>query len=215
MRFCPKAVPESVSYLLTTLEVIAAVSMLFIAMIGLINKDSRDKLFSFITVYYIIFLLGALLPTNRILTNIGYSLFAFLIIISVLEVLSSYVRKEQLNQNISQYGILCHAPRLSLLYSFFTLAAVGFPLSALFINNFVILSYLFAYNTKLGLVIMFAIIISSASLLKELYVLKDSRYIHPNSTCINDISYAEFYGLSAIVIMLLLSFCNPLLVFGA
>lgn len=148
VRFCPKAVPESVSYLLTTLEVIAAVSMLFIAMIGLINKDSRYKLFSFITVYYIIFLLGALLPTNRILTNIGYSLFAFLIIISVLEVLSSYVRKEQLNQNISQYGILCHAPRLSLLYSFFTLAAVGFPLSALFINNFVILSYLFAYNTK-------------------------------------------------------------------
>lgn len=62
---------------------------------------------------------------------------------------------------------------------------------------------------------MFAIIISSSSLLKELYVLKDSRYIHPNSTCINDISYAEFYGLSAIVIMLLLSFCNPLLVFGA
>ncbi len=215
VRFCPKTVPESVGYLLTTLEVVAAVSMLFIAMIGLINKDSRYKLFSFMTVYYIVFLLGALLPTSRILLNIGYSLFAFLVIVAVLEVLLSYIQREQQVHNLHVYGILCHAPRLSVLYSFFTLAAVGFPLSALFINNFVILSYLFRYNFNLALVIMFAIIISSASLLKELYLLKDSRYARKDTACLTDISAATFYGLGVIMVLLLLSFFNPLLVLGA
>lgn len=214
IRFCPKAVPESVSYLLTGLEVVAAISMLFIAMIGLINKDSRYKLFSFITVYYIMFLLGALLPTNRLLLNIGYSIFAFLVIISVLEVLAAHIYYEQQKYDLNIYGILCHAPRLSLLYSFFTLAAVGFPLSALFINNFVILSYLFSYNFNLGLLIIVSVIISSASLLKELYVLKDNRYIQPGSVCIADMSHRSFLGLGFIALLLLVSFYNPLLVLG-
>lgn len=214
VRFCPKTVPESVSYMLTVLEIIAAISMLFIAMIGLINKDNRYKLFSFMTVYYIIFLLGALLPTNRILLNIGYSIFAFLIIITVLEVLADYIREEQQRNNLNFYGILCYSPRIALLYSFFTLAAVGFPLSALFINNFVILSYLFRYNFNLGLVIMIAIIVSSASLLKELYLLKDNRYVHPDSVCISDISRSVFIGLSSIGVLLLISFFNPLLGIG-
>lgn len=214
VRFCPKTVPESVSYLLTGLEVVAVVSMLFIAMIGLINKDSRYKLFSFMTVYYIVFLLGALLPTNKILLNIGYSLFAFLIIVAVLEVLLSYIQREQQRHNLHLFGILCHTPRIALLYSFFTLAAVGFPLSALFINNFVIVSYLFRYNFNLSIVIMAAVIISSAGLLQELYLLKDSRYLHPNSVCLTDISQTAFYGLGIVVIMLLVSLFNPLLVWG-
>lgn len=210
VRFCPTAVPESVSYILTCLEIIAAVSMLFIAMIGLIHRDSRYKLFSFITVYYIIFLLGALLPTSRILLNIGYSIFAFLIIVTVLEVLAAYIKAQQQENNIQLNGILCHSPRLSILYSFFTLAAVGFPLSALFVNNFVILSYLFRYNFNLGLVIMLAIIVSSASLLKELYTLKDSRYVPPGSVCIMDISRSVFAGLGVVALLLLISFFNPL-----
>lgn len=214
VRFCPKAVPESVSYFLVGLDIIAVVSMLFIAMIGLVHKDNRYKLFSFITTYYIIFLLGALLPTGRILLNIGYSIFAFLIIITVLEVLSAHIRAEQEAKNINFYGVLCHSPRLSRLYSFFTLAAVGFPLSALFINNFVILSYLFRYNFNLAMVIMVAIIISSASQLRALYVLKDSSYVVPGSACIADISRPVFFGLSVVGILLLLSFFNPLLGLG-
>lgn len=214
VRFCPKTVPESVSYLLIGLEVIAAISMLFIAMIGLINKDNRYKLFSFITVYYIIYLLGALLPTSRILLNIGYSLFAFLIIISVLEVLAAYVREEQQKYNLHLYGIICQTPRLGLLYAFFTLAAVGFPLSALFVNNFVILSYVFNYNFNLGIMMMLALVISSASLLKELYLLKDNRYVQPGSLCIMDISRKALYGLGIIAILLLISFFNPLLILG-
>ena len=214
VRFCTKTVPESVTYFLTGLEVISAISIIFIAMIGLINKDGRYKLFSFITVYYIIFMLGALLPTNRILLNIGYALFAFLIIVSALEMFASYIREEQRQYNVNLYGALCQTPRLAVLYSFFTLAAVGFPLSALFINNFIILSYLFSYNFNLGIIIVFTIVISSASLLKELYLLKDARYIQPGSACITDISYKTFIGLSFVGILLLVSFINPLLVLG-
>ncbi|MBR1604770.1 MAG: hypothetical protein IJ660_01525 [Alphaproteobacteria bacterium] len=214
IRFCPKTVPESVSYLLIGLEIIAAISMLFIAMIGLINKDNRYKLFSFITVYYIIYLQGALLPTSRILLNIGYSLFAFLIIMCVLELLAAYVREEQQKYDLHLYGIICNTPRLGFLYAFFTLSAVGFPLSALFVNNFVILSYVFNYNFNLGIMMMLALIIASASLLKELYLLKDNRYVQPGSVCIMDLSLKAFYGLSIIAILLLISFFNPLLILG-
>lgn len=214
IRFCPKAVPESVGYFLTTLEIIAAISMLFIAFIGLINKDIRYKLFSYITVYYIIYLLGALLPTNRILQNIGYSLFAFLIIVSVIEVLISYIRQEQDITGLSQYGVLCAVPKLSFIFSFFILSAVGFPLSALFINNFVILSYLFRYNLNLGLVIMLAIVVVSAGLLKELHIFKNASGLQPGNVCIRDIGTKAGIGLGIIMILLLISFFNPLLVLG-
>jgi len=130
-------------------------------------------------------------------------------------ILSSYILQEQQQNRLNISGILCHAPRLSFLYSFFTLAAVGFPLSALFMNNFVILSYLFHYNFNLSVVIMIAIIISSASMLKELYLLKDNQYLHPNSVCIKDISAETFYGFTVLIILLLISFFNPLLLLGA
>ena len=78
-------------YYLSLLEIIAIISMLFIALIGLINKDIQYKIFSYATVYYILFLLGALLPIDKILLNIGFSLFAFIIIIAALEVLTTYI----------------------------------------------------------------------------------------------------------------------------
>ena len=215
IRFCPKAVPESVSYLLIILEIIAAISMLFISLIGLINKDYRYKLFSFMTVYYIIFLQGSLLPTGRILLNIGYSIFAFLVIVSALEVISAYIREEQEKNNLYLRGILCQTPRLSFLYSFFTLAAVGFPLSALFVNNFVLLSYLFSYNYKMGLIVSMAMVVASTSLLKELYTLKDTRYIQPGGACITDIPKRITIGMGFIAILLIISFFNPLLLLGA
>ena len=62
---------------------------------------------------------------------------------------------------------------------------------------------------------MLAIVISSSSLLKELYILKDNQYVHPNSECMPDISPVAFYGLTVVIILLLISFFNPLLVLGA
>ena len=214
IRFCPKTVPESVSYMLTILEIIAGISMLFISMIGLVHKDSRYKIFSYMTVYYIIFLLGAMLPTGKILLNIGYSLFAFLIIVAALEVLSAYIKDEQQKNHLIMSGLLCRTPRLAFLYTFFVLAAVGFPLSALFVNNFVILSYLFSYNFNMGVLIVLSMVISAASLLKELYTLKDNQYIQPGSTCIEDISIKAHLVLGGVACILIISLCNPLLVIG-
>ena len=44
------------------LEIVCVISMVFIALIGLINKDIQYKIFSFMTVGYIIYLLAAFLP---------------------------------------------------------------------------------------------------------------------------------------------------------
>ena len=175
-------------YYLSLLEIIAIISMLFIALIGLINKDIQYKIFSYATVYYILFLLGALLPIDKILLNIGFSLFAFIIIIAALEVLTTYIDGEQDDKSVSAHGILCRVPRLSLLYSFLVLAAVGMPLSSMFLNNFVILSHLFSYNIRSGILIMLSIVLVAGTLLQELYVFKDNSGITPDTACIMDLS---------------------------
>ena len=64
IRFWPKTVPGVLSYFMIILEIICVISMLFIALIGLINKDFQYKIFSFMTVWYIIYLLAAFLPTD-------------------------------------------------------------------------------------------------------------------------------------------------------
>lgn len=214
IRFFPRTVPDSVHYFLTVLEIISIISMLFIALIGLINKDIQYKLFSYMTVYYIMFMLGALLPTDTILLNIGFSLFAFLIIIALLEVLTIYIEDEQNDKEVNAHGIFCSVPRLSFIYSFLVLAAVGFPLSSLFLNNFVILSHLFSYNLRAGILIMLSIVIVAAAILQELYVFKDESRITPDSVCILDLPVSAFFWLLAVAAVLLVTFINPLWFMG-
>ena len=214
IRFCPQSVPESVGYYLSLLEIIAIISMLFIALIGLINKDIQYKIFSYATVYYILFLLGALLPIDKILLNIGFSLFAFIIIIAALEVLTTYIDGEQDDKSVSAHGILCRVPRLSLLYSFLVLAAVGMPLSSMFLNNFVILSHLFSYNIRSGILIMLSIVLVAGTLLQELYVFKDNSGITPDTACIMDLSKRMFVGLALVSGLLVVTFVNPLWFMG-
>jgi len=214
IRFCPQTVPDSVSYYLTLLEVIAIISMLFIALIGLINKDIQYKIFSYITVCYIMFMLGALLPIDKILLNIGFSLFAFVIIVSTLEILTTYLNEEQETRAVAAHGILCRVPKLSLVYSFMVLAAVGMPLSSLFLNNFVILSHLFSYNIRFGILIMLSLLLVSAALMQELYVFKDNSRITPDSVCILDISGKVFGWMALLSGLLLMTFVNPLWFIG-
>ena len=95
VRFWPKTVPGVLSYFMIILEIVCVISMVFIALIGLINKDIQYKIFSFMTVGYIIYLLAAFLPTDMVLQNIGYPLFSFLIIAAGLEVLSNHLEKQQ------------------------------------------------------------------------------------------------------------------------
>lgn len=210
IRFWPKTVPDAVSYYLIIIEVICVISMLFIALIGLINKDIQYKIFSFMTVYYIMYLLSVLLPTDVIISNIGYSLFAYLIIVAVLEVLSNHLEKQQGNLGISSGGILCAVPKTSFIFSYYILAAVGMPLSSLFYNNFVILGRLLSHNLKMGGFVVFSIILVAATLLNELYKLKDDDAVINDKPCAADISNQAFWLLLGAGICLLLTFINPL-----
>ena len=136
VRFLPQTLPDGAAYYILALEIISVVTMLFIALIAFINKDFQYKMFAYLTVYYIMYLLGVLSRTELILFNIGFSFFSFLIIVAMLEVVSQYIHFQQENLDIGCEGLLCATPRLSFIYSFFILAAVGLPLSSLFMNNF-------------------------------------------------------------------------------
>ena len=210
IRFWPKNVPEAVSYYMIIIEIICVISMFFIALIGLINKDIQYKIFSFMTVYYIMYLLGVFLPTDTIMQNIGYSLFAFLIIVSIIEVLSNHIEKEQEKIGIGSGGILCAVPKASFIFSFFILAVVGMPLSSLFYNNFIIIGKILSHNIKMGGFVVFSMIIVAAALLSELYKLKDDACIAADKPGAADISNKAFFLLLCAAVFILLTFINPL-----
>ena len=209
IRFIPVHFSINLGSYLTIISIIGAITMFFIALIGFINKDTQYKVFAYITVYYIMYLLGILTNDDVVLRNIGYSLFSFIITISSLEVLSSYIRhKEQEIDSLSN-GFLCRVRRLSFAYSFMTMAAVGLPVSAVFVNNFLIISKLISQNLELGLIIVFALIIAGITLLQELSRLKtdDSRCQLGRN---DDISFSVFCFMLFIMFMLLMSFIKPL-----
>ena len=88
------------------------------------------------------------------------------------------------------------------------------PLSSLFLNNFVILSYLFSYNIRLGVLIMLSLLFVFISLMQELYMFKDSSRINPDTACIMDISGRTFGWMSLLAGLLLVAFVNPLWFIG-
>lgn len=210
IRFWPKTVPGVLSYFMIILEIICVISMFFIALIGLINKDIQYKIFSFMTVGYIIYLLAAFLPTDTILQNISYSLFVYLIIASGLEVLSNHLEKQQECLDISSGGILCSLPKTSFVFSFLVLSAIGMPLSAMFFNNFVIVAHLLDKNIKMGGFVVFSMIVAAATLLQELYKLKDNSCVISDKPCAADISGRAFLLMLAVCGFLILTFINPL-----
>lgn len=210
IRFWPKAVPEAVSYFMIVLEIVCIVSMVFIALIGLINKDVQYKIFAYMTVCYIMYLLGAYLPTDTILDNIGYSLFAFLIVAAGMEVVANHLERQQDCLEISSGGILCGLPRSALIFSFLILAGIGFPLSAIFFNNFVILGKLLAQNVRMGGFVVFSMTVVSCALLLELYRLKDISCYNPEHPCGEDLSRRTFAVLLAVCGFLIMTLVNPL-----
>lgn len=215
IRFLPDVFSPSISFYIMILEIVCIVSMLFIALIGFINKDVQYKIFSFMTVYYIIYLLCTFLKTKIILWNIGFSFFSFLIIITSLEVLLHNLHIQQEEKNISCDGILCTAPKLSFVFSFLVLASVGLPLSSLFLNNLIILSSLFNHNIKMGVVVVFSIVLVCGALLNELYRYRNnSNFCNIRKSCTTDIE-KSFYGFMIFIIfVLLMSFIKPLWFLG-
>lgn len=209
IRFLPAKLPLELNVYIMYGEIIAVVTMLFIALIGFINRDYQYKIFSYVTVYYILYLLGIFVNDELVKTSISYSLFGFLIIMASLETVSSYIyHKEQEAQCLSN-GFLCRVKRLSFVYSFLTIAAVGMPVSAVFINNFLILSWLLSFNVKMGVLLILSLAFVGVTLLQELLRLKQD-----NKECRlgknDDISKAFFTFMMFVIFVLLMSFVNPL-----
>ncbi len=210
VRFLPKTLPSILGNYILILQIIGVVTMLFIALIGLINKDRQYKIFSYITVYYIMYMLGILTRNEVILLNIAFSFFSYLIIVASMEVFSHYIAKEQNQQGVLDDGLLCAYPKLSIIYSFMTLSAVGLPLSSLFLNNFLILSDLLAVNIKMGIIMLLSLVIVSSALLKELFRLRDAEKCALTASGQNDISRGIFSFMLFICFVLLMSFIKPL-----
>lgn len=95
MRFLPQEISAPVAFYVSGLEIVAVITMVFIALIGFTNRDVQYKFFSYITVYYIMYLLALLNYGELTRMNIAFSCFSYLIIIAVLEFLADYLHFEQ------------------------------------------------------------------------------------------------------------------------
>lgn len=210
MRFWPQTVPETVEYFMIFLEVVSVISMLFIALIGMIHKDIQYKIFAYMTVYYIFYLLGVFLPTDQILINVGFSVFACLIIFATIEVLTVYMTEMQEKYNLPMSRVLLAMPKLSMILSFMVLAVVGLPLSAMFVNNFVILAGMLNYNINVALVAVLAMVLAAVGLLQDVYRRKSCDKNIAEEAKNLDITNKDvvFFGLVALI--LIMSFFNPL-----
>ncbi len=210
IRFWPNTVPDTAAFCLYFLEIIGVISMFFIALIGVINKDINYKIFAFVTVYYIFFLLGIFLPTDQFILNLGFSLFAFLLIFAAIASLTAYVENALERENLKPLGIFSYMPRVSLCLAVFILAAVGLPLSAMFVNNFVVFAALLDYNIISALLALVALSLAAMSLLREFFLRKSpAPYPADTARCL-DIAPPDLCFFLSAAAVLILSFFNPL-----
>jgi len=209
LRFWPDNIPNVVSQYFVWINIIGVVTMLFISLVSFINKDAQYKIFAFVSVYYIMYLIGIFSQNQTIVGHLGYALFGFLVVFGAYAVLVGYIHHQEELHEANSVGFLCKAKRLSLVYSFLTFAAIGFPVSAMFTNNFLIFSELLDEQIHLGMILMVAIIVVAATLLSEMFRLKtDVRECM--LTKAEDISSGYFVYMLFIVFMLLMSFLKPL-----
>lgn len=208
-RLWPNYIPLEISQHFIWVNVIGLLTMLFISLIGLVNPDSQYRIFAYSTVYYIMYLLGIFSQNKNIFANLDYALFGFLLVLGGLEVVSSYIyRQEQIYGSTSQ-GFLCRARRLSLVYSFLVFSAVGFPVSSMFTNNFLIFSQLLSVNIHMGSVLALSWIFVSIAIIAEMLRLKtDSKECLFGKS--DDLPKGYFIFMLFIVFMLMMSFIHPL-----
>ena len=210
VQFWPKSLPQSIEIYIPYLELFCISTMIIISFIALANKDFLSKLFSYTTVYYLIFLLAVILPTNTLYMNIAYSIFIFLIVTSALTILELKMEEECTNAKCEYRGILAYMPKLSKFISFFVLVAIGLPISSLFWNNFILVSAIFSESFIIGLLVMFSMLLLSVILLQELYVMRDLQVYSENALEVNDISKGKQLFLFIMIAILLISFFNPM-----
>ena len=106
-------------------------------------------------------------------------------------------------------GILAYMPKLSRIFAFFVLVAVGLPISSMFWNNFVLISALFKINFAAGIGVMTAITLICMGVTYELFMMRSLKRIGVNVS-VEDISDRQRAFFMAVVLLLFLSFFNPL-----
>ena len=211
IRFWPNTVPKTIAVYAPVFEIICVITMIFIALISLSNKDMRYKLFAYTTVYYLLYLIGVFMPTNTLKQNIGYSLFSYIIIVTILSFIISHIEEQKKKLDIySSSGILCYMPKASKCISLFILASIGLPITPLFWNNFIIISEIFNYNLMLGIFVMLSIMIIGISFLEELYKQKDKTYATSSLIQGVDMPNHQFVICLICMTILCLSFFKPL-----
>ncbi len=210
VRFWPLSVPETVEILVPIIETFAIITMIFIALIAFATQQFFYKIFSYTTIYYMLFLLAVILPTDILKMNIAYSCFIFLIVTSSLVVLDTELKTKSEEQNCDYATILQNTPKLAKTLCFFSLIAMGLPISSLFWSNFVLVSAIFRQNFIVGVLVMFAIAMVAVVLMNELLSMFSKKSEIQQKFKIEDISTAKLLFLVSIILLLLLSFFNPL-----
>lgn len=207
--FWPNFIPIEISQYFIWINIIGALTMLFLALMGYSNPNIQYRIFAFASIYYVLYLLGLFSNNKMIYDNFGYAVFSFLLILGTLEAISNYIyQKEILNDTTSQ-GFLCRAKKLSFVYSFLIFSAIGLPISAMFTNNFLIFSYMLSHNIHSSIILVFAWMIICGALINEIMRLKTD-----NKDCKigknEDLPTKYFMFILLIIFMILMSFIKPL-----
>jgi NADH-quinone oxidoreductase subunit M len=210
VRFWPLSVPESVEILVPIIETFAIITMIFVALIAFANQQFLYKIFSYTTIYYLLFLLAVILPTDILKMNIAYSSFIFLIVTSSLIILDYDLWEKCKKENCEYGNILPHTPKLAATFAFFALIAMGLPISSLFWSNFVLVSEIFVQNFIVGVMVMTALTMAAIVLMDELLKMFSTPETYSNKFEVSDISRSKFAYLISVITILLLSFFNPL-----
>lgn len=210
LRFWQVTIPKGILPFVPVVEIFGIMTMLFIALIGLAHKDFLQKLFSYTTIYYLLFLLTAIMLPDTYIMNIAYSLVTFLIVNASLTVLDLWAENACEESGCDYRGILAYMPKLSSIFAFFVLVAVGLPLSAMFWNNFVLISAFFRVSFTLGILMMAAITMICMALLYELFIMRNLTQRKVLTAEVEDISDKKVLFFVAVVIFLFVSFFNPL-----
>lgn len=191
--------------------VLCLISMLGAVLRSFKGQDLKTKMFSYILVYDSLYLIGALLPTDKLQNNIGYSLFSFIILLGLISALVFHIDREKAKISQDKNGILCMLPKASFIYSLTVFAAIGLPVTSLFWNNFLILSEIFDYNLFVGNLVMLSIAVLALSLMNNLYILKDRECVlQQDSGDLTDVDTVQFAIYSSMLIILVFSFLKPL-----
>lgn len=210
MRFWPAEIPEQIASLAPLFETFCVLTMLYLAFVGYSSSHLRDKLFSYIFIYYLLYLLGIFAPTTILQRNLAYSLFAFLLVFAALSMLIFHIEEQGEKTSGSPEGILCLQPKASFAYGALLLAAIGFPVSALFWNNFIIVSQILTANLYIGTAAVFTILLAAVFMLQNLYGLQDKSCLGVADVKVSDIDNIQFFATLVVLAVLLLSFIKPL-----